>query len=189
MEGVGIALAVLPLVINQLDNYVQGLETIKSFGAKRYRRELEGYSSSLGTQQAIFVNTLERALDGVVEYEDGLDELRNNPLGNLWKRQNLRASLHEKLGRDFHPFNQTMTELATLLDELSRKLGLDKNASVKVSHSIDDYLTQFSPNKHLDHTAELSDRPVFYQERGQKVQRRFLEKHLPRSLHSDRRSQ
>ncbi|CAI7633069.1 unnamed protein product [Penicillium viridicatum] len=130
MEAAGVALAILPLVINQLDNYVQGLETIKSFGAKRYRRELESYSSSLGTQQAIFVNTLERALDGVVEYEDGLDELRNNPLGNLWKRQSLQTSLHEKLGRDFYPFNQMMTEIATLLEELSRKLGLDKNVSV-----------------------------------------------------------
>ncbi|KGO39415.1 hypothetical protein PEX1_028930 [Penicillium expansum] len=130
MEAAGIALAILPLVINQLDSYVQGLETIKSFGARRYRRELESYSSSLGTQQAIFVNTLERALDGVVEYEDGLDELRNNPLGNLWKRQSLQASLHEKLGRDFYPFTQRMTEIATLLEELSRKLGLDKNVSV-----------------------------------------------------------
>ncbi|KAJ5535220.1 hypothetical protein N7527_001474 [Penicillium freii] len=130
MEAAGVALAILPLVINQLDNYVQGLETIKSFRAKRYRRELESYSSSLGTQQAIFVNTLERALDGVVEYEDGLDELRNNPLGNLWKRQSLQTSLHEKLGRDFYPFNQMMTEIATLLEELSRKLGLDKNVSV-----------------------------------------------------------
>ncbi|OQD62610.1 hypothetical protein PENPOL_c011G04151 [Penicillium polonicum] len=130
MEAAGVALAILPLVINQLDNYVQGLETIKSFGAKRYRRELESYSSSLGTQQAIFVNTLERALDGVVEYEDGLDELRNNPLGNLWKRQSLQTSLHEKLGRDFYPFNQMMIEIATLLEELSRKLGLDKNVSV-----------------------------------------------------------
>jgi hypothetical protein len=129
MEAAGIALAILPLVINQLDNYVQGLETIKSFGAKRYRRELESYSSSLGTQQAIFVNTLERALDGVVEYEDGLEELRNNPLGNLWKRPNLRVSLHEKLGRDFYAFNQMMIEIATLLEELSRKLGLDKNVS------------------------------------------------------------
>ncbi|KAJ5629738.1 hypothetical protein N7528_003395 [Penicillium herquei] len=131
MEAAGIALAVLPLVINQLDAYVQGLETIKSFGAKRYRRELEGYSSSLGTQQAIFVNTLERTLDGVVEYEDGLDELRNNPLGSMWERENLRASLRDKLGRDFEPFNQTMTDLANLLEELSRKLGLDKNAAMK----------------------------------------------------------
>ncbi|CAG8893704.1 unnamed protein product [Penicillium egyptiacum] len=129
MEAAGVALAILPLIINQLDNYVQGLETIKSFGAKRYRRELESYSSSLGTQQAIFVNTLERALDGVVEYEDGLDE-RNNPLGNMWKRQDLRASLREKLGRDFYPFNQMMVETATLLEELSQKLGLDKNVSV-----------------------------------------------------------
>ena len=130
MEAAGVALAILPLIINQLDNYVQGLETIKSFGAKRYRRELESYSSSLGTQQAIFVNTLERALDGVVEYEDGLDELRSNPLGNLWKRKNLQASLHEKLGRDFYPFNQKMTETATLLEELSRKLGLDKGGAL-----------------------------------------------------------
>ncbi|KAJ5285104.1 hypothetical protein N7497_005216, partial [Penicillium chrysogenum] len=130
MEAAGVALAILPLVINQLDNYVQGLEVIKSFGAKRYRRELESYSSSLGTQQAIFVNTLERALDGVVEYEDGLDELKNNSLGNLWKRKNLQASLHEKLGRDFYPFNQMMIEIATLLEELSRKLGLDKNAAL-----------------------------------------------------------
>ncbi|KAJ5693805.1 hypothetical protein N7536_004217 [Penicillium majusculum] len=135
MEAAGVALAILPLVINQLDNYVQGLETIKSFGAKRYRRELESYSSSLGTQQAIFVNTLERALDGVVEYEDGLDELRNNPLGNLWKRQSLQTSLHEKLGRDFYPFNRMMIEVATLLEELSRKLGLDKNVSV--NHRVD----------------------------------------------------
>ncbi|KAJ5945168.1 hypothetical protein N7516_005336 [Penicillium verrucosum] len=135
MEAAGVALAILPLVINQLDNYVQGLETIKSFGARRYRRELESYSSSLGTQQAIFVNTLERALDGVVEYEDGLDELRNNPLGNLWKRKSLQTSLHEKLGRDFYPFNRMMIEVATLLEELSRKLGLDKNVSV--NHRVD----------------------------------------------------
>ncbi|OQE89733.1 hypothetical protein PENNAL_c0013G11372 [Penicillium nalgiovense] len=130
MEAAGVALAILPLIINQLDNYVQGLETIKSFGAKRYRRELESYSSSLGTQQAIFINTLERALDGVVEYEDGLDELRNNPLGDLWKRKSLQASLHEKLGRDFYPFNQMMVEIATLLEELSRRLGLDKNIAL-----------------------------------------------------------
>lgn len=133
MEAAGLALAILPLLINQLDNYVQGLETIKSFGAKRYRRELEGYSSSLGTQQAIFLNTLERALDGVVEYDDSLDELRNNPLGHMWKSRSLQSSLQEKLGRDFSPFHQTMTEIAGLLKELSRKLRLDKDASAVVS--------------------------------------------------------
>ncbi|CAI7596250.1 unnamed protein product [Penicillium palitans] len=162
MEAAGVALAILPLVINQLDNYVQGLETIKSFGAKRYRRELESYSSSLGTQQAIFVNTLERALDGVVEYEDGLDELRNNPLGNLWKRQSLQTSLHEKLGRDFYPFNRMMIEVATLLEELSRKLGLDKNISVNhrvdqsaIKKEVKKFKDIFSKSTYLDLFARL----------------------------------
>ncbi|OQE23488.1 hypothetical protein PENFLA_c011G04324 [Penicillium flavigenum] len=149
MEAAGVALAILPLIINQLDNYVQGLETIKSFGAKRYRRELESYSSSLGTQQAIFVNTLERALDGVVEYEDGLDELRNNPLGDLWKRKNLQASLHEKLGRDFYPFNQMMIEIATLLEELSRKLGLDKK-NVALNYRVDQSVIKKEAKKFRD---------------------------------------
>lgn len=190
MEAAGVALAILPLIINQLDNYVQGLETIKSFGAKRYRRELESYSSSLGTQQAIFVNTLERALDGVVEYEDGLDELRNNPLGDLWKRKSLQASLHEKLGRDFYPFNQMMVEIATLLEELSRRLGLDKNiALVSIFLSSRDRLPRAGLMNNFDHTIELSGRPVRYQEGGQEVQRHFLERHLPRSLRSYRRSQ
>ncbi|CAI7607977.1 unnamed protein product [Penicillium glandicola] len=162
MEAAGIALALLPLLINQLDNYVQGLEVIKSFGAKRYRRELESYSSSLGTQQAIFVNTLERALDGVVEYEDGLDELRNNPLGNFLKRQDLRGSLHQKLGRDFQPFSEKMIEMATLLEELSRKLGLDKNASVNkqvdqsaIKKEIKKFKDIFSKSIYLDLFARI----------------------------------
>ncbi|KAJ5697545.1 hypothetical protein N7488_011229 [Penicillium malachiteum] len=155
MEAAGIALAVLPLAINQLDAYVQGLETIKSFGAKRYRRELEGYSSSLGTQQAIFVNTLERTLDGVVEYEDGLDELRSNPLGSMWERENLRASLRDKLGRDFEPFNQTMTDLANLLEELSRKLGLDKNAAMKSPSNPSAFYNTDQPSGSIYHQKEI----------------------------------
>ncbi|KAF4762786.1 hypothetical protein HAV15_006525 [Penicillium sp. str.  len=138
------------------------LRPSRASGAKRYRRELESYSSSLGTQQAIFVNTLERALDGVVEYEDGLEELRNNPLGNLWKRQSLQTSLHEKLGRDFYPFNRMMIEVATLLEELSRKLGLDNNVSVNyrvdqsaIKKEVKKFKDIFSKSIYLDLFARL----------------------------------
>ncbi|KAF7113801.1 hypothetical protein CNMCM5793_004856 [Aspergillus hiratsukae] len=62
IEATGVVLALLPLLINQLDNYVQGLETLKSFTAKRYLRELESYLTNLGAQQAIFLNTLGHAL-------------------------------------------------------------------------------------------------------------------------------
>lgn len=97
MEAIGVALAVLPLLLNQLDNYVQGLESIKGFRAKRYRRELEGYFTSLGAQQTIFVNHLLRALGGV-EYGDEILDLSHNGLGALWMEQSMQSSLKNKSG-------------------------------------------------------------------------------------------
>lgn len=135
MEAVGVALAVLPLLLNQLDNYVQGLETIKGFRAKRYRRELEGYFTSLDAQQTIFVNHLLRSLDGV-EYEDEIDDLSHNGLGALWSKKSMQSNLKNKLGRNFDLFTRIMREISSLLDDLSRKLGWDKEASVEVSVTI-----------------------------------------------------
>ncbi|KAJ5354973.1 uncharacterized protein N7496_012185 [Penicillium cataractarum] len=126
MEATGLVLAVLPLLLNQLDNYVQGLETLKGFRAKRYRRELDGYLSSLGTQQAIFVNTLERSLDGVVGYQNEVEDLINDPSGTFWKEPTLQSKLKAKMERNYIPFERTMTEMYALLEELSQKLGWDK---------------------------------------------------------------
>lgn len=141
METAGVALAVLPLLLNQLDNYVQGIETFKLFGARRYRRELEWYRSNLGTQQTIFKNTLLRLMDGVVEYEEGVDDLTNNPLGDLLQRESLRSTLREKLGSGFDPFVQTMNELSSLLNNLYRKLGWEIGMSAVVCATRDRRLT------------------------------------------------
>ncbi|KAK1148053.1 hypothetical protein N8T08_010688 [Aspergillus melleus] len=131
MEAAGLALAILPLLINQLDNYVQGLQTVKGFRAKRYRQQLDSYFSNIGTQHVIFSNTLERALDGVVEYQDGIDELINNPSGEAWKQPELVKRMEKKLERNYFPFNKTMTELAALLQDLSRRLKFEKMSSAE----------------------------------------------------------
>ena len=132
MEAAGLALAILPLLVNQLDNYVQGLQTVKGFRAKRYRQQLDSYFSNIGTQHVIFSNTLERALDGVVEYQDGIDDLINNPSGEAWKQPELVKRMEKKLERNYFPFKKTMTELAALLQDLSRRLKFEKMSSVEV---------------------------------------------------------
>jgi hypothetical protein len=38
IELAGIALAILPLLITQLDNYMQGIETLGDFRTRRYRK-------------------------------------------------------------------------------------------------------------------------------------------------------
>ena len=132
MEAAGLALAILPLLINQLDNYVQGLQTLKGFRAKRYRQQLDGYFSNIGTQHAIFLNTLERALDGVVEYQDDIDELINDPSGNAWKKPELVKRMEKKLDRNYFPFKKTVMELATLLQDLKKRLQFENISSSEV---------------------------------------------------------
>jgi hypothetical protein len=132
VETVGITLAILPLVVNQLDAYVQGLETIKTFRTKRYRRELESYLTRLGTQQAIFLNTLEQLLEDVVD-DDEVRDLIGNPTGTLWQDAVFQAMLRKRLGRDHDIYIKTMTMLSGLLQNLSSKLGLDTKPIGKVS--------------------------------------------------------
>lgn len=132
IETVGVVVAILPLVVNQLDAYVQGIETIRGFGTRRYRRQLEEYSTRLGTQHAILLNTLEESLDGLVDYEDEITELINHPRGPLWKDTSFQAKLRKKLDRNYDAFTRTMVELSTLLETLSRRLGLETADSMKV---------------------------------------------------------
>ncbi|KAJ9646305.1 hypothetical protein H2204_000968 [Knufia peltigerae] len=133
IETVGVVLAILPLVVNQLDAYVQGIETLKGFRNKRYRRQLEEYSTRLGTQHAILLNSLEQALEGVVEYEEEISDLINCPLGSFWKDQAFQRKLRRKLDRNYDVFIRTTTEISRELQFLSAKLGLDSSTSAQIS--------------------------------------------------------
>jgi hypothetical protein len=133
IETAGIVLAILPLVVNQLDAYVLGIEALKGFRTRRYRRQFEEWSTRLGTQHAILLNTLEQSLEGLVDYDDDISELINNPRGPLWKDPSFQKTLARKLDRNYQPFTRTMTELSTLLETLSRKLGLETADPLKVS--------------------------------------------------------
>ncbi|KAJ5953006.1 uncharacterized protein N7479_011419 [Penicillium vulpinum] len=123
IEATGVALAILPLVVNQLDNYARGLEKIKAF--RRYKWQLEDYSTGLSAQYAILLNTLELSLEGVVDDHDQRSELISNPRGPGWKDTAFQSRFQEKLDREYIAFNGIVKGLCGLLEDLSHKLGLE----------------------------------------------------------------
>lgn len=137
IEAAGVVLAVLPLILNQLDAYVQGIETLKGFRTRRYRRHFEEWQTRLETQFVILLDTLEQSLEGVVEYDDEISELIKNPGSPSWKDPSLQKKLARRLGRNYGPFIRTMTDLSHMLETLSEKLGLDSADSLKVSWCCD----------------------------------------------------
>ncbi|KAJ6096823.1 hypothetical protein N7486_007569 [Penicillium sp. IBT 16267x] len=96
IEAVGLALAILPMIVNQVDNYARGLERIKVL--RRYKWQLEEYSVGLSAQ---------------------------NPRGPGWRDAAFEGRLTDKLGRDYMPFTATVKGLCGLLEDLSHRLGLD----------------------------------------------------------------
>ena len=130
IEAAGLALAILPLFVNQIDAYVRGIEKIK--GLRRYRREFKGYAINLRTQHAILLNTLEQALEGVVNDEDQVSELICDPQGDGWKDPDLQKRLRSKLDRNYEVFMGNMAGLSELLEQLSHKLDIGAT-DIKVS--------------------------------------------------------
>jgi hypothetical protein len=125
IEAAGLALAILPLLINQIDAYALGIEKIRLL--RRYRRDFKGYSMGLKTQRTILQNTLEQALEGVVDDEDEIHQLINNPQGEVWANAALQSRLRRKLNRNYDVFLQNMTSLSDLLEYLSRKLHIGED--------------------------------------------------------------
>ncbi|KAJ5786555.1 uncharacterized protein N7503_011767 [Penicillium pulvis] len=123
IETTGLVLAILPLIINQLDSYVQGVETIKSFRTKRYRRYLDEHAAMLGGQHAILLNCLETILEDVVpEYQISI--LLADTQDPLWADPILQRDLKQRLGRSYTPFCDIMSQVSHVLEELAIKMGL-----------------------------------------------------------------
>jgi hypothetical protein len=116
--------------VNQIDAYVRGIEKIK--GLRRYRREFQGYSTGLRTQHTILMNTLEEALEGVVDDEDQVSELISDPQGEGWKSPDLQKRLRWKLDRNYEVFMGNMAGLSELLEQLAHKLEIGAT-DIKVS--------------------------------------------------------
>ncbi|KAJ5795317.1 hypothetical protein N7457_001916 [Penicillium paradoxum] len=125
IEAAGLALAVIPLLVNQLDSYALGIEKIKIL--RRYRREFRGYSLGLETQRAVLLNTLENALEDIVDDEEDISRLISNPQGEEWTDVNLRTRLRSKLSRNYDVFLKNMTALSELLEDLSQRLRIGGN--------------------------------------------------------------
>lgn len=135
IEAASLVLALLPLLVNQIDNYIQGFQRMTCFKPKNYWREMESYRSILETERAILLNTLLIAVDGVTQYEFG--DWTRDPGSAFWTSQDVRQKLRQELGSSYEPFTSTINVLSGQLKNLSQKLGLivDGTGRIDVSRA------------------------------------------------------
>ncbi|PWY63481.1 hypothetical protein BO83DRAFT_456538 [Aspergillus eucalypticola CBS 122712] len=120
IETASLVLAILPLLLNQLDNYVLAFQRMTHLRSKIYWREMDDYRTILETQKVIFLNTLQIAVDGTIEYEYG-DWMSGSP--EFWENREVQQKLRQKLGDSYESFTRTLKRLSDLLQNLFEKLG------------------------------------------------------------------
>ncbi|CAG7921976.1 unnamed protein product [Penicillium olsonii] len=125
IEAAGLALAILPLFVNQIDGYVRGIEKIKLL--RRYRGEFKRYATGLRSQHTILLNTLEDVLGEIVDDEDQIRELIRNPQGEGWRDPDIQKRLRRRLDRNYEVFMGNISGLSELLERLSHKMGINRS--------------------------------------------------------------
>ena len=131
IEAAGLVLAVLPIVVNGLQHFIEGMETIKSW--KRYKRELAKYSRTLETQQIVYLNTIERLFEGIIQSNDELEALMEDPEGAFSDKPQYEEGLRNRLGRSYNNYLLIMADMLEALKTARKELGIDEHGKVRVN--------------------------------------------------------
>ena len=133
IEVAGLVLAVFPLVVNGLQHFTEGVDTVKSWSWKTYHRELINYNRTLTTEEKYCLDTLEALLSGIIRSDDEYDALKKDPGDNLWQKPEYQEQLKRRLDHNYGNYMDTMTTMLRTLTVVRDKLGLDDSGKVSLA--------------------------------------------------------
>lgn len=126
-EVAGIVLGALPLVITALQNYNQGLSTLQKW--RRYERELRSLIRNIETERVKLQNVCEKLLVGLVP-PSRIEDMIDNPMGDLWTEEETLKKIHFRLGRGFGVFEDTIKDVRAAVDEMSKRMAAKGGGTV-----------------------------------------------------------
>ena len=122
IEAVGIALAVFPLVINLLEHYQDGYDTLRDYA--HFRREFTHLVNELNREQIIFRQHVEGTLRSITESEFELKEMMDDARSERWRSPHLALELQRKLCGDgeYENYRASMWAIHDNLETMSTRL-------------------------------------------------------------------
>lgn len=131
-EVAGVVLGSLPLIVSAIEHYADLVQTVKR--ARKYLTELKNLKHDLDAESTIFLDTLERVLDGLIPAKQ-LEELLKDPTSTLWKDDTLNKRLQDRLGRSYSVFTHTVNDMNATVLGFIKRLDLDDQGKVRWTES------------------------------------------------------
>ncbi|KAF2205847.1 hypothetical protein GQ43DRAFT_361554 [Delitschia confertaspora ATCC 74209] len=127
LEIAGVVLGVLPLFIQALEDYNEGLDPVKAF--LRWERELPHFIRKLRNQHVHFQQTLRLLLEPIAT-DSELAEMLAAPAGKLWKEEGMAEKLQDKLQESFQAYQNIITDIERIMKKIASKLDLERAANI-----------------------------------------------------------
>lgn len=131
-EVAGLVLGAIPLVIQGLEIYLEGIKTVKR--CWKYAGTVSNLAKTLATEKAIYRNNCILLLQDLVSDEE-LALLLKDPGGPLWREKDLEKKLTEALGDSFQPYITTLSSMNKVVESFKNKLGME-NGTVRTKLSL-----------------------------------------------------
>ncbi|KAF2676720.1 hypothetical protein K458DRAFT_396613 [Lentithecium fluviatile CBS 122367] len=129
VEVAGLVLGCLPLLIQGIETYNEGLDPVKAF--VRWERDLPQLIRKLRNQHVHYAQTMRVLLEPITtEFE--LAEMLSDPAGaHLWKDKYMAEKLRNKLEDSYDAYQDTIAEIERITKKIASKLDLDRAAELK----------------------------------------------------------
>lgn len=124
IEIVGLVLGALPIIINGIEKYSEGLSAARRL--LRPGRELRNMHRATRTELQIFRNTTALLLYRIAT-ESQADTLIQTPTSTLWKTPSFELQMRSLLGSSYFTWCEVMTDISNAIKEISVELGLPLN--------------------------------------------------------------
>ncbi|KAK5662143.1 hypothetical protein OQA88_8048 [Cercophora sp. LCS_1] len=126
-EIAGVVLGSIPLLISALEHYGEGLSTIQRW--RKYQRELQSLVRNLKTEQVKLQNVCEKLLVGLVPHSK-IEDLIDDPLGDLWRQEDVERKIRARLWKSHSVFEETITEIKSAIDKMMAKIDAQNGGNV-----------------------------------------------------------
>ena len=121
IELAGLVLGALPLLLAGLQFYAEGIAVTKQYW--KYREEVNSLRDDLKAENAVYQNSIETLLLGVVDAKD-VEEFLTNSGGDLWKASSFERKLKKRLSTSYDPYFSTILRLRTTAETFKERLRL-----------------------------------------------------------------
>lgn len=125
IEVAGLVLGCLPLIIQGIESYNEGLDPIKSF--MRWERELPQFIRKLRNQHVHYAQSIRLLLEPITS-EAELSEMLADPAASkqLWKSPDMMYKLQERLQESYSAYQSTMADIERITKLIASKLDMDR---------------------------------------------------------------